>query len=229
LALLQSAIAAAGGPQAIQAIRDFSASGNITHFWSGQEVTGAVEIRGRGLDQVRMDSHLQDGTHSLVVNHGPGKTTHPGTSRNISADNGFRLGLLILPLPGIAAAVADPQAGVLFKGTEQVGTVLAYRIEIIRGVPPQLNKNESLRRLKTMEVFLDAKTSMVVAVRQLYSANEFRPWFLAREVDFSDFRQVGQVVVPFAITEKAVDQRTWTISLARIDFNVGVLDSIFQQ
>src|SRR5206468_2285406 len=67
LSILQKAIAAAGGLQATQQIKDFKASGSLTYDINGQKTSGSVELRGRGLEQFRMDSTLNNVPHSLIL------------------------------------------------------------------------------------------------------------------------------------------------------------------
>jgi hypothetical protein len=229
MALVQKAIVAAGGTESIRSLKDFKASGEVIHYWAGQEVTGTVEIQGRGLDQVRMDSQMPDGVHSVVLNHGAGKSIHPGSSQEISAVNGSKLGLLIFPVPTLVNALEDPAASFSLTGTEQIVEIQASKIRIIRGLPPRFANDETMKRFKTFEVFIDPNTFMIVAVRHPYFQRGSSARVVLREVDFSSFTQVNGIMVPFTITEKAFNQTTWTVKLNNIGFNVGVHEGAFQR
>jgi len=229
IAILNDAVTAAGGAQAIHAARDFLATGKIIYYWNNQEILGSVEIRGRGLDQVRMDSHMDDGLHYLVLNHGIGKLTTPDSTSNISGMNGFHMGLLILPLPDLVAALDDSLASFSFEGTEQLGSSSAYKIRVTRGISAKLASSSTANNLRSSEVFVDTTTSAVIAIRTSYYPRVTFAHPAVREVVFSDFRQVKGLIVPFSITEKVGGQPIHTIALDKIDFNVGITDEVFHQ
>jgi hypothetical protein len=229
LSVVQKAIAAAGGQQSVLAIKDFTSTGTITYYFNAQEVSGPVEILGRGLDQVRMVAQMADGPHSIVLNHGAGSSADPVSSHKISTLNGFHLGLLILSVPSIVAAVNDPLGSFALEGTEQIGGTSAYKVKMIHGIPQHFDRIDVLKRIKASEIFIDSTNYMIVAIRHFYYPKETLARSIPREVDFSDFRQVKGVAVPFTIKEKVGSQPTWTINLSGIDFNVGVGEEIFRQ
>jgi hypothetical protein len=228
LSVLRKAISAAGGQAAVRDIKDFAASGTVTYYWQGKEVSGPVEIQGRGHDQLRMDSHLEDGVHSVVVSHGKGKRTDPNSADGAPNHNVSNVGFLFLPLPTIQTAMDNPLASVALKGTDQIGSTPAYKIEIVSGIPEKLQGIESLRKLKTIDIFVDPSTWMIVAIRYPYVAGPGGR-SITREVDFSDFRRVRGLTVPFSISDKAADLRTLTINLTEMEFNRGIEESAFQQ
>src|SRR5215469_15441562 len=149
LVLLQKAISAAGGADAIRSIKDFTAKGKITFYWTSQGVSGPVEIQGRGLDQVRMDSHLPDGMHSLVLSHGKGEMRAPQVTRKVPAPNASRAGLVFFPLPAIVAAMDDPMTVISYQGSEDIGGRQTYKIEIQKGLANRFQQVEKLKRLKS--------------------------------------------------------------------------------
>jgi hypothetical protein len=72
---------------AISAIQDFSASGSITDFWTGQNERGDLTVKGRRLAQFGTDASLPHGIRALVVNgsNGPVKDID-GTTRTLPSD-----------------------------------------------------------------------------------------------------------------------------------------------
>lgn len=73
VSIASQALAAAGGLQNLSVLQDYTAKGQITYYWAGKEVQGAVTLRGRGLDQFRLDANLPEGARSWAVSHGMGK------------------------------------------------------------------------------------------------------------------------------------------------------------
>src|SRR6266571_2780701 len=72
LSILNQVLAASGGAQALSAIQDFTASGNITYFWAGDQVQGTVKVKGRSTTDFRVDASLPEGTRSWVAISGKG-------------------------------------------------------------------------------------------------------------------------------------------------------------
>src|SRR5487761_474089 len=83
VSVLTKCLTASGGAQAISAIQDFTATGNVTYFWAGEQVQGSVTVRGIGAGDFRLDANLPDGTRSWAatgldgnVKDATGKTTN---------------------------------------------------------------------------------------------------------------------------------------------------------
>ncbi|MGH9327769.1 MAG: hypothetical protein ACRD2B_13960 [Terriglobia bacterium] len=76
-AALAQALNAAGGSELLATLQDFTASGTIAYSWAGKAAQGTVTLRGRGLDQFRLDAVLLGGTRSWAVSHGLGTFEKP--------------------------------------------------------------------------------------------------------------------------------------------------------
>src|SRR5439155_9582287 len=72
LTILNQALQMAGGADAVRAIETFTGSGTITYFEPSNEVKGSVTVRGKGLDQFRLDATLPTGARSWAVSNGSG-------------------------------------------------------------------------------------------------------------------------------------------------------------
>ncbi len=54
--ILLSCVSAAGGATAVASVRDFSATGTATFYWTGSEITANATLKGRGTQQFRVDN-----------------------------------------------------------------------------------------------------------------------------------------------------------------------------
>ncbi|MGH9470812.1 MAG: hypothetical protein ACRD1N_10795 [Terriglobia bacterium] len=94
-AALAQSLQAAGGAQVLETVQDFTATGQITYYWAGKAVQGSVTLRGRGIDQFRLDAVLPQGTRSWAVSHGAGTLEKPdGTKSSIPGHNAISMGSL---------------------------------------------------------------------------------------------------------------------------------------
>jgi hypothetical protein len=227
MSILKSAIDKAGGGPSLRAIRDFTAFGQMTHFQEDGPMTGTVEIIGRGCDQLRMVSHLPDGDHTMLISHGKGKVSEPNLKLDISPMNAFHLGVSILPILDLIAVSDDPLASVSFEGIEQVGAVSLYKIKFISGIPRNSLQVEGLKNLRGGEVLINTTDFTVVMYRHRYFTGNTFARAIPREIQFSDFRSVGNLLVPFKMSERIGDQTLRIIALQNVEFNLGMTDEKF--
>jgi hypothetical protein len=75
-----------------------TAQGKITYYWAGKEVSGQATIKERGSDQVRIDSVLDSGTRTIIINRTSGVLKDAsGKSTLIPFHNLENLTCLIFP------------------------------------------------------------------------------------------------------------------------------------
>jgi hypothetical protein len=236
--VVTQALNIAGGVPAIDAIKDYTASGNVTYHW-GAGVNGALTLRGRGLYQFRMDAHLPAGTRSQAISDGrtgiktedgtvswfPKEAPVPGqTPKPIPSSDAFPYqppmfpGGLALPYQQLAATLNNAQFNISHKGIVQVDGHSVHDIQVQRVVPPLPGP---LTEFRIKHFFIDVSTSQVVMTRDLV------PKHTVHEIRYSDYRPASGVLVPFSISEEMASQKTWEILLNATSFNVGLDDSVF--
>jgi hypothetical protein len=230
VAVLESAVAAIGGKAAIKAFQDFSATGVMTYPSADSTVQGGAEIRAKSPDQVRIDVDLPDRKNSIIISHGKGSISDSFGTREISNQNARHMGLLIFVYPAIVQALDNLQTGIsLSESTENVNGVEAYRIHIVQPTPPTLRGDSKLRQLRTLDVLIDRSTSMVMQLEHPLVADNRHHTIRMRQVNFSDFRNISGLLVPFAIEEKEANQHVSTLRLSTFKLNSGVSQTEFDQ
>jgi hypothetical protein len=228
VAVLAQALQAAGGAQALGAIQDFTATGQITYFWAGNPDQGSVTLRGRGLDQFRLDANLPEGTRSWAVSHGAGNLKETdGTESKISGHNAISLGSLTFPYLPLVAASLNSTTTVSTVGTAQVNGANVLQIRVQRHYASSYDPNGLIAQLTTRDFFIDPTTSLIVKTEQMTHPQETLTVSLPEDVFFSNYRAVNGVMVPFTITDTVNGQPIWSIQLSAIQFNTGLTDADF--
>jgi hypothetical protein len=228
VAILSKVLSAAGGSQALGPIQDFTASGQITYSWAGQPVQGSVTLRGRGLEQFRMDAALPEGTRSWAVSHGIGKLGKAdGTSEAIPGHNAINLGSLTFPYLWLSMAVADPHTTVSTVGTVEVSGVRAIQVRVQRHYAASFDPHGTIAQLTTRDFFIDPVSSLVLKVELMTHPLKTFSISLPEDLYFSNYQRVNGVMVPFSISDTVNGQQTWSIQLSSIQFNSGLSDSDF--
>ncbi len=228
VALLAQALGVAGGTAAFGQVKDFTATGNITYSWAGQQVNGAVTLRGRGTDQFRLDANLPEGTRSWAVNNGQGSIKDfSGRTTAIPFSGATNLGSLTFPYLGMAAALSDTSMS-LSISSQLVGEKQVYDVRIQKNFAFKEDPTGEFSRVSVKHYIIDAVTFALVETQDIAFPSEAPRTGFQHEIIFSDYRQSNGMLVPFSITEKIAEQETWTVQLQSITFNAGLTSGTFQ-
>ena len=116
LSILNQALTVAGGVQVINAITDYTATGNVTYHWN-PEVQGTVTIIGRGMDQFRQDANLPTGLRSsAVINGATSLKSEDGSLQQVSTIAPLSPGSLVFPWTLLAGGVNGSWLGLTYVG-----------------------------------------------------------------------------------------------------------------
>lgn len=229
ISVVTQSLTAAGGAQAVTAIGDYKATGTVTYFWAGQEVTGSTTIQGRGTNQFRIDSTLSSGTYTLVVSNGAGVVKDiRGVTSHISSKNALTKGNLSFPLAELATRLQDTTVSITSLGLvtyngHQANQIRTERILAIDNTPGQ-----ALSKFTTRDFFIDPETFQVLGTQDTVYPDNPAAQGSPHQILFSNYQTVNGILVPFTISELVGGQQTWTIQLTQISFNSGLSDADFQ-
>lgn len=227
MSVISDTINAGGGLALFKSIADFKASGEITYFWAGEEVQGAVTILARGTDQFRLDAKLHDGIRSFVVNKGVGSVHRSnGQPTVLPPHNTVNLGSLTLPTVHLAAALQDHSVSVLYVDRESKDGHQVHHLRLQKVFPNDVDGIRS--RLSRREFYIDTVTLQVVnTTDMLHPEYQFGVAY-PHEMLFSDYRNVGGLMTPFSVVEIVNGQHTFAIRLNEFTLNQGLTDDDFQ-
>jgi len=228
LTILNHVLAASGGVTALTGIRDVSATGNVTYYWAGQEVQGTAKAFSRGADQFRLDAALPQGMRSWVVNQGTGALRDvDGTIKQIHSQNAINLGGLTFPLFELLQATRDTSITVQNVGPGQLNGHQVYQIRLQRNLTATLDPMGILSLFSTRDYFIDASIFQLLRVQDTLYPEQTTAQGYSHALDFSDYRNVNGVLVPFAIGESSESQLTFSLQLSTVAFNTGLTNSSF--
>ncbi len=233
VSVLTQALTAAGGTPAIQAISDFTATGNVTYHWNPDE-QGNVTIQGLGVSEIRIDSSLPSGQHSESIHNGQTARKEPnGTlwqypppypipgSDAVPYQPPMFPGSFVIPLSQVAAILNNPRCSISYKGIVQVDSTSVHDIQVQRILPGQTIP-DGMAEYHTIEIFVDTTTL------QISMTQNSIPNHIVHRIHYSDYRAVSGVLVPYSISEEMGGQKTRDIQLSQVSFNGGIQDSAFE-
>jgi hypothetical protein len=232
VAVLNQALAAAGGTAAMEAITDYTATGTATYHWDPEE-QGTITIQGLGLTAIRLDANLPSGTHSEAIHDG--QTSRKSTDRRswqypppypVPTSDTFPYqppifpAGLFLPAGQLAAVLSRPRYAITYKGIVQVDGNSVHDVQVQRTLPGQ-TQPDSMTQYHLIDFFIDPNTFQVVMTQDNVPKN------VVHQVRYANYTKSGDVLVPFSISEQTDGQRTREIQLNHITFNTGLQDSAF--
>jgi len=231
VSVLNQALSAAGGAQAIKAVTDYTGSGNITYHWN-QDVQGTVTVTGGGSVNIRLDATLPSGVRSWAIHEGQttlkkedGKISQlAATNPNVPTSDAFPYqtplfpSSLAFPYRQLGTVLSNPSFAISYRGVVQVDGHSAADIQVQR---VSVAAADPMNQYHAREFFIDTSTLQIVMTQ------DFVPKNVAHQIHYSDYRAISGVLVPFAITEKLGGQPISTIQLSQITFNSGLQDSAF--
>ena len=231
IAILTQAVTAAEGAQALTSspIQDFTATGNITYYWAGEQVQGSVTLKGRGTQQFRIDANLPAGTRSYAITYGGGQVKDTsGVITPIPYHDTVNVGVLSFPYLVIAADLADPTLVASYVGlvdNAQGGQFQQVRVQ--HQSTPDQDPGGYLAKLRVIDYFVDPVTGLVAKTVDMTHPYADLAQNYSHEVDFQNYATINGIHVPMMITEKITDQTLWQAQLSGISFNTGLTDQDF--
>jgi hypothetical protein len=227
LTVLAQALATTGGSTAIDSVKDFTATGDITYYWENQEIQGSAMVRGMG-SNFRLDANLAAGTRSWAVSNAGGNLRNvDGSMSQLPWQNAFNCISITWPYPFIVAAMNNSSAPITYVGETTFAGQSAYDIRIQQVFPSPADPIGRLSNLTIRDLFIDSTTYLLIGTRDSIYSQDSRPQSYVHEVQFSDYRNVNGLKIPFSVAEFITGQKTWTLQLSFIGFNSGLTASDF--
>ncbi|HZP33659.1 MAG TPA: hypothetical protein VFB23_09905 [Candidatus Acidoferrales bacterium] len=221
LSVLSQALTGAGGTQAIAAIIDYTATGNITYN-ANSNLQGNVILRGLGFSDFRLDATLPVGVRSVAILQGQltekteSTTAVPGQAPAFPSN-------FVLPFLQLRIVVQSPNFKLSYIGVVQTDGHSAYQIRVQRILPAGVDPYGLTTTFRTRDFFIDTTTFQVVMTQEALGVKH-----QVRKVHYADYRSVSGLLVPFSIIEEQVARQTITIQLDQINFNTGLQESAFE-
>jgi len=228
VAVLNQCLNAAGGVQAISAIKDFTAIGTIAYNWGDQPARGSVTIKDRGLSEFRLDASLDDGVHSWMASDGKALEKRPdGASKQLPIQNALKPASVTFPLLQLVTDMADISTRISYVGLVHHKGQQVYDIRLQKIFPAHTDPLGLRSRVTKADLFIDPSTFLILSVQDMAYRRDNKPGESRHEMQFSGYQPINGILVPLAIKELIGKQETVSIQLSQITFNSGLTHADF--
>jgi len=227
LALALRALAALWGNQVIH---DVTLTGNVT-WVSGNSETGTAALEALGTNESRIDLALPDGTRTEIrdasAGFAQGKWINPdGKSGMFAAHNAMTDAVWFFPALG--SLTGGPNIVLSYVGPETRNGQSVQHLRSCHYQTPSPNTPDlTEQQLSTMDFYLDAASSLPVAVVFNQHPDDNARVNIPIEVDYSNYQPISGVLVPMHIQKSMNGAPLLDVTLTGVVFNSGLALSEF--
>jgi glyoxylase-like metal-dependent hydrolase (beta-lactamase superfamily II) len=230
--VLDAAIAAAGGLEALRAVKDVSRTGKGTAFNQGQSLRPDAPLTTRAIE-VSSVTDFARRWNAVETAQTPAGGIPARARAVVKGDAGFTLNkVLSVVTPMTAGAAATARAGI---GRDPVAVLLTAlaRAETLRSLGEATVEGRPQRVITFADadgaqvaLYVDAATRMLT--RQETVADNAVLGDVANEVAYSDYRAVGGVQVPFHVVTRTGGEVVQDLTYGEVKVNAGAADASFE-
>ena len=228
--VINLALNAAGGIAALSQIQDYTGSGTIVYSWADSQVQGSVTVKGRGLAQFRLDATLPAGVRSFIVSNGTGSLRElDGTTTPIPYYQAVNFGSsVVFPLVHLLAALLNTSTNITYQGLVTRAGHQVHDIRVQGLSAPAATTAGVQANIPAQDFFIDSSTFQLISTLGKAYPKDGSLSAAPAEVQFSDYRQVNGILLPFAVTTLIAGQSASAIQLNQVTFNNNLTDSDFR-
>lgn len=223
VALLAQCAAAMGTAQ----IQDIQAEGTVTRA-DGREAPRSLVVKSKGSDRVRHEVSAADRQETYVLNGGRGHEIRDSKRKPLPAHTTGYYRPEHLPALACQVDLGRSRMEALFVGVEEVRGRAAYHIKFVAAPKGDANEDSIEAALSEFHVFLDGQALVVLKTWNYVFAPNAIENSSRWELYYSDYRDVGGVLVPFRIERYDNDTKLDEVVFTRVSTGVSIADSEFE-
>jgi hypothetical protein len=231
LALAQKAQAALSGSFGIS---DVTLSGTGTRTVGPDSETGNFTLEASGTSLSRFDFLTGGGTLSEVFNLSASGASSgfwigtDGANHSMALHNTLAGAVWFFPPLSVLSQSAGPNALVSYVGEEAKLGVSVQHIRIAaQNSSLTASENSMLQQFSVTDFYLDPSTFLPVAMVYATHPDSDQNTDIIVEVDFSDYRAVRGVLIPFHIRKYFNASLCWDLTVTSASMNTGLASSMF--
>ena len=222
VALLQSSIHAMGGT----APTDSTATGTVTIVAGSETSNGTIRILTRGTNETSEQISVPEWTTTVIFSSGLAAQSVNSTTTTLSAQRAATCQSVLLPLPFLAAALANSDESIHYIGLENSGQQSLQHIRIQNTFASQ-TVLQQFADFAVFDVWLDATTSLPQRISYVRRDGGGAAPRIPVAASFTRYQTISGVAYPSGI-QISFNGTPWaTITISNVTFNTGLTDSSF--
>lgn len=215
VAAVQQAIAALGGAQALAAVADSVAVGQIAPTPGSWVKTSNFVWKDSGAE-FRRERQTATATQVLLSGHGQPSATSNGITKKLFYHMTYTTPPFYVPGVVLLRELSDSRYSLILLGPATVSGRSAIRVRT------SLQTNPVAAAVTQQDWFLDVATGLPLRVEYRLPSTADAADFQSAAATFSDFRQVSGVLVPSSIAGEQQGAAVSLVTVTSVTFNSGV-------
>jgi hypothetical protein len=213
--LLRKSIEAQGGAH-MDGVERLMAAGSIVYFGGGgSSISGTASLAWSRGGQFRFDTQLGERLQKVVVSRRAGQLLdHRQRPVTMSPRNALLLRSMMFPGLEMAERIKDRSAVVSVGGLATVNGKDAVQI-LITVRPEELGGRAEL----TIQYYLDVSSYLPLRRVDMLEGEAGHGSQYERQIDYADYRECEDIMLPFQIRESIGSQKTYVISINHAQVN----------
>lgn len=203
---------------------DVLATGTVTvpDDTNGASSSNSITLRARGSDQFSFESGQSASNRSVAS---LGRATATIGSKQIYLP-GRVFNAWHFPFLSSLVSFADPTIRVEYLGMEQLSEA-TYKIRLSREPSSSDPTKDEVQAGSPVTVWVSSSSFLPIQVEYKKATLTNRLAFIPRTVKYSDFRRVGNLLVPFKQEEWYEGELIYSLQLSNVRFDNGFSDADF--
>jgi hypothetical protein len=223
ISLAQKSVAALTGGVAVS---DVTLNGNVTSILGSDSETGTGTFRAKGTGESRADLNVSSGARSDARSLTNGTPTG-AWQRNGAASSAYAQhncltdAAWFFPALSSLTQTANPNFVFKYVGQEQHNGVNTQHIQVFQ------TGSSQIQSLSTMDFYLDATSSLPLAVASDARADNDVNTRIPNEIRFAQYQTVSGIQVPFHLQRIFNNSLTLDVSVTSASIGTGLSDAVF--
>jgi hypothetical protein len=228
VAVIQTAITAMGGAQALLNYQDSVANGTLTKSVGSNPVSFPIVLMSKGRQETRVELQRANGMSVRIVNQGQGAIQRAdGTVVHLSMNNTLAERVNHVPLLSILADYQDGKIALAYRGSAQVNgqTTDVVAISFVPTNDPV--QGPLFSKMTETLFYVDQTTSLIDKIQYRNNDEGSSNGSQLVELYLSNYQAVNGIVLPLHQITYADGSLDSDLILNNVTFNVGLSDSQF--
>ncbi len=223
--IIKKSIEAMGGAGALASIQDSTAEGTLSIFRGNASTTASITIKTRGPNLIRTEVTSGGKQRIHIQRRDLAWLIEGGKSRALPLHNTYNRHVEHIPLFSQLQGHGNPDVTLKHLGLGRLGNSQVHIIDYLREDPP--GRRSGLSQFSLVEFLIDSSSFLPLRVRYFLRADKDAQAKIMVENVYSDYRQVGGVVLPFQMDRFLGAQKALSLKITSIAFNRGLGDDQF--
>ncbi len=226
--IVQRSLAAMGGANLAQVV-DLTMNGQVSRQKATATSSGTIQIKMIGRDMCKVQVQDEDGQTTQILNGTRVRRIGPNDDQAMPMHATLNHHLQYVPVLSNLLDIGDPNLTILMVGEESLDSKTVYHIHTEKLYPGKPAEPAGLlTNLTGTDYFIDTNTFFLEKRSQRLPNLQDARDSLPMEFRYSDYRTVGGIVIPYAISVYVNDQKNVEIHLSSAATNTGLNPQEFE-